>query len=145
MPELSFALNIDPAKKEAFALATALTCCLVTVVCVFVRIAISGHVRTAVTFDSARTVVVSDPVSLDVAFDSVVTAAAYAARIDVASDHWKNSVASDHWKNAVVSGQLTASSDFVRILVCPSLRDGASRLCCSSSVLDHSNPWKDAY
>lgn len=145
MPVLFFAPNIDPSKKEAFVLVTAGTCYLVTVVCVFVTIAISEYVRTAVVFDSARpvepfdsakTVVASDPVSFAVASDSVMTAAASAAWIDVASDLEKN---------AVVSDQLTASSDFARILVCQSLRDGASRLHCSSAELHHSNPWKVAY
>lgn len=145
MPVLFFALNIDPSKKEAFVLVMAGTCYLVTVVCVFVRIVISEYVRTAVAFDSARTVEsfdsaktveVSDPVSFAVVSDSAMTAAAYAAWIDVASDHGKN---------AAVSDQLTASSDFERILVCQSLRDGASRLHCSSAELCHSNPWKVAY
>jgi hypothetical protein len=142
---LFFAPNIDPVKKESFVLVQPETCYLMTVVCVLVRIAISDYVRTAVAFDSARTVesfdsaktvVASDPVSFAVASDSAMTAASYAAWIDVASDHGKN---------VAVSDQLTASSDFARILVCQSLRDGALRLHCSSSELHHSNPWKVAY
>jgi hypothetical protein len=56
LPVPFFAPNIDPSKKEAFVLVTAGTCYLVTVVCVFVRIAISEYVRTAVAFDSVRAV-----------------------------------------------------------------------------------------
>jgi len=128
LPVLFFAPNIDPSKKEAFVLVMAGTCYLVTVVCVFVRIAVSEYVRTAVVFDSARTV---EPVD--------------SAKTVVVSDPVSFAVASDRGKNAVVSDQLTASSDFARILVCQSLRDGSSRLHCSSAELHHSNPWKVAY
>jgi hypothetical protein len=133
LPELFFAPSIDPAKKEAFALALTETCYFASVVCEFVKIAISEHVKTAAVFDSARTVVASDPVTPAVAFYSAMTVVASAAPIVVASDHGKK---------AVVSDQLTASSDFARILAC---RSHASRLHYPSSVLDHSNPLKDAY
>lgn len=142
MPELFFAPSIETAKKEAFALATTETCYFATVVCEYVKNAISEQVKTAVVFDSARTVasfdsamtvVASDPVTPAVASDSAMTVAASAEPIDAASDHGKN---------VVVSDQLTALSDFARILVC---RSRASRLQCSSLGLDHSNPLKDAY
>ena len=106
------------------------------------KIAISEHVKTAAVFDSAMTaasfdsamiVVASDPATPAVVFYSAMTVVASAAPIDVASDHGKK---------AVVSEQLTASSDFVRILACQS---HASRLHCPSSELDHSNPLRDAY
>ena len=97
------------------------------------KIAISEHVKTAAvfdsamtaaSFDSAMTVVASDPVTPAVVFYSAMTVVASAAPTDVVSD------------------QLTASSDFVRILACQS---HASRLHCPSSELDHSNPLRDAY
>lgn len=144
LPELFLDLNIDPVKKEVFALATAETCYSATVIFGFVRIAFSEHLRTVVVSDSVRTVVTfaaaivvaSDLVTPVVASDYATTAVASAASIVGASDHGKN---------VVVSGQLTVFSGFARTLVCQSLRDGASRICYSSSELDHSNPWKDTY
>lgn len=141
LPELFFAPSIDPEKKEAFVLAATATetCYFAPVVCEFVKIAISEHVKTAAVFDSVRTVafydsamtvVASDPVTLAAASDSAMTAVASAAPIDVASDRGKK---------AVVSEQLAASSDFARILVCQS-RALKLKLHCPSSKLDHSNP-----